>query len=432
MTDRTLPILPPLPEDREATVERAITAPLPPVEPTPAEPAPAAPPPEEPAPAPEPLRADAARPRSVPPSRPRRPRRDEERKLWSAGHAIVVCTAALAISLLLNAPGVHKRAYNQEDGWQRDVAIAFTGPLASVSGVLLLDRPRKAVQATAGRSGEDEIDTEVVLDTGGGVAAPGTRAAGASTDQPTSDGGKQTDPATPAKPARVGFTPKNKLRLWVAGDSLVVTPGYAILRATGASPVMNGLSVDGRIATGLSRPDVFNWFEQIRTQVRELKPDVVVLGFGGNDDKAYMTGLPDGVEIADFGDAAWQREYRRRVAGVFATINRAGAHAIWIGLPQTSDPEQTRRFDVVNAAVAAEARERPGTVTYLDTYTTFAGPDGGYTEYLDKPSGGSVRIRAGDGVHFERAGGDMIAREVLKVLNKTYDLTSWRARAPTS
>ena len=35
-------------------------------------------------------------------------------------------------------------------------------------------------------------------------------------------------------------------------------------------------------------------------------------------------------------------------------------------------------------------------------------------------------MRADDGVHFERAGGDMIARVVLKELNKVFDLTSWR------
>ena len=36
------------------------------------------------------------------------------------------------------------------------------------------------------------------------------------------------------------------------------------------------------------------------------------------------------------------------------------------------------------------------------------------------------KVRADDGVHFERAGGDMIARVVLKELNKVFDLTSWR------
>ena len=56
----------------------------------------------------------------------------------------------------------------------------------------------------------------------------------------------------------------------------------------------------------------------------------------------------------------------------------------------------------------------------------FAGSNGGYAEYLPNASGKLVKMRAGDGVHFEREGGDVIAREVLKALNKTYDLTSWR------
>ncbi len=37
-----------------------------------------------------------------------------------------------------------------------------------------------------------------------------------------------------------------------------------------------------------------------------------------------------------------------------------------------------------------------------------------------------MKVRAGDGVHFDVAGGDMIAREVLKQLNEQFDLTSWR------
>ena len=39
-------------------------------------------------------------------------------------------------------------------------------------------------------------------------------------------------------------------------------------------------------------------------------------------------------------------------------------------------------------------------------------------------------MRADDGVHFERAAGDLIARQVLRRLNQRYDLTSWRKRAP--
>jgi hypothetical protein len=360
-----------------------------------------------------------------PPPRRRRPRREEDdgppRRLWSAGHALIVCVLALAIGLLLNAPGIHKSAYNKPDGWQRDVAVAVTGPLADVSHALLLDRPRKAVQAAVGRSDADEIDTEIALPDQTPTPTEPTTTPTPSKPTPT-----PTKPK-PAKPEKLAFSPSKKLRLWVAGDSLVITPGYAVVRAAGASPAIESVGgVDGRVATGLTRPDVFNWFEEIRRQVKELKPRAVVLGFGGNDDKAYMTGLPDGVSIDAFGGSVWRREYGRRVGGLMDMISRAGALVVWIGLPQTQSSEQTQRFDVVNAVVQREARKREGRAVFIDTYTMFAGADGGYAEYLPNAAGKLVKMRAGDGVHFEREGGDLIAREVLKALNKTYDLTSWR------
>ena len=380
-----LPPLPPLPEEDETrTLEQA------------------APPP--------PRRAKA-----------RAPKADEgpPRRQWSAGHALIVCALALVIGVLLNAPGAHKSAYNKADGWQRDVALGLTGPLAGVSHALLLDRPRKGVQAVMGRSGEDEIDTKIAL--------PSTPApTPASPPTPT----KHRPGSAPKPPKKVAFTPKRKLTIWIAGDSLVITPGYAIVRAAGASPVMQSVGgVDGRIATGLTRPDVYNWFDEIRQRVKELKPKVVVLDFGGNDDKAYMTGLPEGVTIDDFGGSVWRREYARRVGGVMDVINRAGAFVVWIGMPQTRSPEQTARFDVVNAVVEKQARKRPGRAAYIDTYRLFAGDDGGYTQYMRNLSGDLVQVRSADGVHFEREGGDIIAREVLKELNQQFDLTSWRKKA---
>ena len=390
MAERPPPPLPPLPEDETRTLERATAAPT-----------------ERPA---------------APRERPRAPR-DEgpRRRQWSAGHALVVCVLALVIGLLLNAPGIHKSAYNKPDGRQRDVALALTGPLAGVSHALLLDRPRKGVQALVGRSGADEIHTDI------GLPAPAPAGKPSRTPTPT------TPPvSTPSKPRKLAFSPKRKLRIWVAGDSLVITPGYAIVRAAGTSPAMEPVgTVDGRVATGLTRPDVFNWFDEIRSRVKELRPRAVVLGFGGNDDKAYMTGLPDGTSIGDFGSWSWRREYARRVDGLMDAINRAGAFVVWIGLPQTRSAAQTQRFDVVNAVVEKEARKREGRATYVDTYTMFAGDDGGYAQYLADGSGQLRRVRADDGVHFEREGGDIIARVVLKALNKQFDLTSWRKKQPS-
>jgi hypothetical protein len=341
---------------------------------------------------------------------PRRARDESGRRLHSAGSALVVAALALVLGLLLNAQGIYKSAYNQPDGFERDVALAFAGPVRDVSHALRLDRPRHWLKRALGREDDDTIDVVVALPPTPSTSAPA-----------------QPPPARATPRVKIAFTPTRKLRLWIAGDSLVVVPGHAIAGAAGASPVIESVGgVEGRIATGLERPDVFNWFTYIREQLKELKPGAVVLGFGGNDDHGYMTGLPEGVEVDFFGGPVWVREYRRRAGGLMDLINRAGAAVVWIGLPITSSPEQSQRFDVINAAVVAEAKERPGKVEFLDTYTMFAGDDGGYTQYLEDTAGRLQKVRAGDGVHFERAGGDMIAREALRRLNRIYDLTSWR------
>ena len=339
--------------------------------------------------------------------RPRPRTAEGGRRLHSAGSAVVVSLAGLFVALLLNAPGLHKSATIQPEGWKRDVALGVTGPLESLSGALLLDRPRQALKAVLGRSNDDEIDTV--------VAAPPPK--------PTTP---VTTPETP--PARTRFTPKKKLRLWIAGDSLVVVPGESVLREIAGNRAFDDTdAIEGRIASGLERPDVFNWFTHVREEMRSKKPGAVVLMFGGNDDHSFMTGLPEGQEVGSFGSPSWQAEYRRRVAGIMDTIARSGAFVVWIGLPISRDATQTERFDTINAIVQQEAAKRPGHAAYLDTYFFFAGEDGGFAEYIADDTGRLVKMRAEDGVHFERAAGDLIAEKVLEQLEERYDLTSWRS-----
>jgi hypothetical protein len=345
-------------------------------------------------------------------TRRRRPQErieDGGRRLQPAGAAVVVALLALVFGALLNAPGIRKSATIQPEGWKRDVALSLTRPLASASHALLLDRPRKALKAALGRSDDDAIDTA--------VAVP----------EPTHG---KTISTSPAPLARLRFSPAHALRLWIAGDSLVIVPGESLLRALAGNRAVEPVrKIDGRIATGLERPDVFNWFTYIREQMRTRHPNAVVLMFGGNDDHDFMTGLSEGRTIGAFGSASWTAEYRRRVRAVMDLVIRQGGYLVWIGLPITHDAEQTARFDAMNAIVQKEAQRHPGRVAYVDTYFFFAGDDGGFAQYVTNDSGRLVKMRADDGVHFERPAGDLIAREVLKRFAKRFDLSSWRRSA---
>jgi uncharacterized protein len=357
--------------------------------------------------------------------RPRRTEPTEEgRRLSTAARALVITALALLLAAFLNAQNIYKSVYNQPEGTQREVALAFAGPLREVSMALRLDRPRAWVESAIGRE-HAEIDTEIVLprppsrtDT---TASPGSGPTG------EGRGPTGTTPTAPDPPEKPAFTPEDPMRLWIAGDSLVITPGYAVFRAFGHNDAVERVGdVDGRVATGLTRPDVFNWFRHVDEQVRKENVDLVVFCFGGNDDHDYMTGVPNGVSIDDFGDAAWTKEYRRRAGGLMDTANQAGAFVVWLGLPITNDGGQARRWRLINRAVIAEAEKRQGKVAYVDMYGFLSDDDGEYAPYLPSKDGQLEKVRADDGVHLERAGGDIVAKQVVREVRGMVDITSWR------
>ena len=338
----------------------------------------------------------------VPATRPARTTRvrahevdDPPRRTMPAGVAVVVVLLTLALGALFNAQGLRKQAHVQPDGAAREVALALTRPLAAVSGALQLDEPRATVKRAIGRSEDDRL-----------ASGP-------------SFAGGQPAPAPPAATVNDVFTATRKLRLLVAGDSLVVTPGESLIRiAEDTGAVQAVAPIDGRVATGLARPDVFDWYAHLRRELRRLRPDAVVVSFGANDDKDFLSGVPDGVELDGFAGPAWSEEYRRRVRAVLDLVARDGRVLVWIGLPITADGEQSARFDRINRIVFEEARRRRARVGFVDTYSTFAGPDGGYTPYVESADGARTKVRRDDGVHFAGAGGDLVAEAVLAELRR--------------
>jgi hypothetical protein len=347
--------------------------------------------------------------------------------------------SAAAVATLLNAQGLRKTAQIQPEGLGRDIGLALTKPLVAVSHALFLDRPRLGLQEAIGREDADKIDDTIALpppvtgpatqpgETGGSPPAQTSASGGESAPAQTS-GDKGGSPQQ-EEPAKEAFSPKKKLSIWVAGDSLAITPGQSIVRILPGTKVIKPVGpVDGRVSTGLERPDVFNWFTHIPSEIQRLDPKVVILTFGANDDHDYMTGLPEGVSIDGFGSKSWVKEYRRRVGGLMDLASRNGRFVVWIGIPITRSPEQSRRFQLLNRIYKSEAAKRPGRVAFIDTYDLFEDENGDYADYLPNKDGELVQVRAPDGVHFQPAGGDWVAREVLAALKEQFDLTSWRKK----
>ena len=343
----------------------------------------------------------------------------------------MVAIGALLLAAFLNARGLHKTAQSMNPSWKRDLGLALSKPLQSVSDATGLDLPRRGLQSRSRPFGRRRHRH-------GDRAPAGTAARHAASPPPVTPPTSPQNPPPPvappaapppAPPPKPAFSPKRPLRVYIGGDSLVIVPGESLLRAMGSKVYKPVGSVDGHVATGLERPDVYNWFERIREVMKKDKPNVVVVAFGANDDHSYMTGLPAGVSLGDFGSPAWIKEYRRRVAGFMDTVILHHGFVVYLGMPIVQSPNESHDFDLINKILYQEAKKRPKGALYVDTWFKFADPKtGGYAEYLKNAHGELVKVRSNNGVHFEPAGGDIIARLVLRALNERYDLTTWKKR----
>jgi hypothetical protein len=334
---------------------------------------------------------------------------DPPRRLMPAGRVWVVGLVCLLVGALLNAPGIRKTALGQDVGWNRDVATFFADPLYDVSHGLLLDRPREGLLDLIGRSGQDDVDLSLPSPT----LPPETSV-----------------PGVPAVPKKRSFSPEKMMRLWVGGDSLAITPGESLINQALATGVI-GLTdaVDGHVATGLARPEVFNWPAYLNDVINAHAPDTMVLSIGSNDDQV-LTGLGGG---ASFGSQEWQDEYRRRVGGLMDLVTGATKTTlIWVGIPLVRNGARIDAYRLINEIARSEAAKRPGKVAFVDTFPVLADLNGAYADYLLNADGTVVQVRAGDGIHFTRAGGDRIAAAVMEQLFDTFDLTSWQTATTTT
>lgn len=329
--------------------------------------------------------------------------RDTPRHRVPAGVALIVIVGALLLGLLLNAPDILRTAERQEQGWQRTVGVALMEPIADVSHLLLLDRPRAVIDSLLGRAPVTAEASPTTVTT----APPAV----SSTTAPA------TTSTTVAPEVRRTVTAEDPLTMYIGGDSMVGQFGPMLDNRAAQSGMVDSEFVY-EFESGLSRPDFLDWPARLREVSADLDPDAFVLFFGGNDAQAIY--MPDGTWI-DFDTPEWEEEYRRRVDGVMTELEEAGHWVYWMGMPIVRSETFRPRVELLNEIYESEAAQHPR-VTFIESWSVFQGPDGGYSEYLTDANGDLVDMRLDDGVHLTTAGAIRLAEVVYDVLAEDWGL----------
>ena len=360
-----------------------------------------------------------------PPDRPRRaakpprPPKPPRRKVTgarplSAGQVVIVGLICFAVAALLNASALEDMANRQPLGsFTRDAGRALTKPLVRVSEIFGFSKAEEALDNARGRgseggTGEFTAPTSIPATT---VAPAGRRRGTGSARRPCRGRPRRRRPRRPPRrrcpPRPTSSTstspatprPAPSARCWNrCSTASAWWPPPSTTRCRRASPA----------PTSSTGPPA------CQQEVAKLHPGITVVQFGGNDAQA-LNG-PDG-KIYQPGEAGWSTEYARRVGAVMDYLSADGRKLIWVGTPNRARRRLQLPPSVLRDATKQEAAKRPA-VAFIDTWSMFQSPSGGYADYVVDDDGEAKLMRANDGFHLNNVGAAKLARAVANEVQK--------------
>ncbi len=319
---------------------------------------------------------------------------------------LLIGLTCFGVWLLLDAPSLQRSATISPLGTRRTVSLDLIGPIAALSRGLGLSHVVAWADDALGRTpgGGPTLATR--------LAPPlPVRSTGRPSHAPAPTGGPNPTTTSTLPALTQHPSPADPLRVLVIGDSIGIDLGQPLVADLSATGVATAV-LDGRIDTGLSRPDYFNWPAELSVDLANHPPQLVVVMMGANDPQSLVG--PGGSTA--YGAPGWNAGYGQRVAALIGEANAAGAHVLWVGMPPMARSDLNAQMQVLNAVVQAQVAAHPTGATYVGSSGVLGDAQGNYTAYLPDSAGAEVNIRAPDGTHLSPGGGERLSQAVMATM----------------
>jgi len=201
-------------------------------------------------------------------------------------------------------------------------------------------------------------------------------------------------------------------RFVVVGDALARGLGAGLERLTELDPRFEVVT-RANDASGVARPEIYDWPAAIPKILRSSKFDAVVVLIGVNDYRPIKT--PDAA--FDPGTDEWKTRYKANVDNILASARSNGARVYWITLP----PMQNAEYDTQMQMISGLQREQvvTGNQILVDIRPPLLTPEGEFMASDVDEKGKARRLRGKDGINFSRQGNDYVADLVMGAIRKT-------------
>jgi uncharacterized protein len=221
----------------------------------------------------------------------------------------------------------------------------------------------------------------------------------------------------PAEPGPLAAAPvaNEKMTVLLMGDSMIAgSLGASLSRAINKDPRMRVVQAY-QTATGLARPDVFDWMKVLPSLLEREHPTLIICSLGANDPTRIHVGDLD----LEFGEIGWRAAYSARVGGMMRAMSQSGARVLWLGLPPMRAGRFSRHAQYLNKIFARTAKSVPG-IEFLELRMLVSDSAGEYATFVPGPDGRLVRYRLDDGIHYSPAGARAITHWIIEWIDERY------------
>jgi hypothetical protein len=229
----------------------------------------------------------------------------------------------------------------------------------------------------------------------------------------------ETVPPVSAEPEQKGshrVAPAKHRVLVVGASSIQFALGVELEQVLPA--IYDGVKTKrfGKLATGLSRPDFFDWPKKLDQLAKQFKPDLVIANYGGNCAQDIPT---EGGEVKYENEKAWDPLYADRVAELVRISKKHGADFVFIGMPNMRDPKFAKKMERLNR-VQKKGAEDAGAL-WISVWDMTSDAKGGYKTELEF-RGERGLMRAIDGVHYRTLGARYIVEQAMQEVERHFVL----------
>jgi lysophospholipase L1-like esterase len=332
----------------------------------------------------------------------------ESGRMMRARDALICVFVAVILLLLIEGASIRNTGNKMDEGIQRTMVLAVGEPAGWLADQLPL--AAAADKLTAALSPDDDLS--------GGPGGFNSAPVGGGPTQVAGTGAAVAPITTDAfDPAELGVKPKqlpSLKNLLITGDSLAQPLDVQLARRLAGDDVVT--TRDVHLGTGISKTDLVDWGLLSVKQVKDGKPDAVIMFMGANEGFPFPG--PGGGNVTCC-SAEWAVTYAQRARSMMDTYRRDGdARVYWLTLPMPRSVPRQKVARAVNAAIEVAAQPYRSQVRILDMNEVFT-PGGRYRAAM-AVNGRKTLVRRPDGIHLNDAGAGVALDIVLERLRADF------------